>query len=282
MADDDDIIEVHNKDDSFGTEFKNSVSNAIDGIKQIGSDFVKSSERYHEETGFYIGEDVSQLSPEECTQRLEEAQEKKEEKELKEKQDKEDEERERNGGLTDAEAKEATAQRLEQLQKEYIVSGARITCTGCSAGDEPMDISYVVVPISHGVKIHGLPQLNIKDCTVENIKKFGCCHSKENPKVVEAAKEVLKEAEENRDKGLTDRFMDWMTGASDKVETNVKDGLAECCAAECIFENSGEWTDGKEDVLIEDNEALLGKCTLQCKYGGTIKLYTNGLENAAE
>ena len=269
---DEEVIEIHNKADEEDGVLVETVKGSWEGVKKTAKDIKdtasKANERYRKDTGFNLWEDPTTMTPEEVGQRLDEAQKNKDIEKEKQEVEKEKVQKEK--------------ERLEELKKEYIVSGARIVCSGCSQGDQPMDASYVVVPVSHGTYIHGLSQLNITDCTAENIKKFGCCHSKENPKVVEAAKKVLKETLEERKKGFMDRCMDFLTGASNKIKTNVKDGLAEYCAAECIFENEGQWKDGKSDVLIDGEKALLGKCTLQCKYGGTIKLYSNGLENAEE
>lgn len=219
---------------------------------------IKTRYRYKDDTGFYLTDDIRTMTPEEIQQRLDEH--KKEQKE-KEKEA----------------AEKANQERLDQLKKEYIVNGARIICSCCSAA-----ASLVVLPESHGTYIHGLSQLYIKDCTPINIKKFNFCSSPENPKVIDAANEVLEETLNNRKKGFFDRCMDFLTGATNEVESNVKDGLAQYCAAECIFENIGCWKDGKSNVLIDETHALLGRCMLQCKYGGTITLYSNGLENAIE
>lgn len=287
MADDDkEVIKIHNERDEKDGVFIGTLKSSAEGLWDMGKGFIdtvgKAAERLGEEnakfrdkTGFYVGEDMDTMTPECIAERIGESDE-------KSNKATNDDSKSTDSESTDEEA--ANKKRLEELQKEYIVSGARITCSKCAMGEQPMDISYVVVPTSHGVYIHGLAQLNIKDCTPENIKKFKFCTSKENPKVLEAAKEVLQSALENRKKGFFDRAMDLMTRSTDevKVDVDAKEGLADYCAGECIFENKGEWKDGKSDVLIDGTEALLGKCKLQCKYGGEIKLYSNGLENAKE
>lgn len=164
-------------------------------------------------------------------------------------------------------AAEAEAQRLKDLQKSYIVHTAAITCS-CALHE-----SYVVVPIGHGEFIHGIPQLNIGDSKPEiNVRSFGICNSPQNPSVQANAKKIADEIK-NRPKSFTEKVMDFFSKAPS--EDVGKDLLAQCVGV-CTPMICTEWIDGKEDVLVDGKPALLGKCTLQCSYGGAIKLYTSG------
>jgi hypothetical protein len=180
---------------------------------------------------------------------------------------KEAEEQER----ADAEQKakeEAEAQRMEELQKSYIVHTAMVLCD--KAGRQ----SNVVLTQSHGEFIHGMPQLNVGDnIPFKNILTFGICRSPENPTVQQAAAKVIADVKEETEKGFFDKVMDLISAEpSDEVGKD----LAAQCAGACMMMFETEWIDGKEDVLVDGKPALLGRCKLQCIYGGVITLYTSG------
>lgn len=170
-------------------------------------------------------------------------------------------------------AEAAEAQRLEDLKKTYILHTAVILC------DKAQHESFVVLPTSHGEFVHGIPQLNVADSKPYiNIRSFGICRSPSNPLVQEKAKQILKEVNEEREKGFMDKVLDLFTKKSDDICTDSeKENLAQYCAAECTPVINMEWIDGKEDVLIDGKPALLGRCTLTCSQGdGTITIYTSG------
>ena len=167
----------------------------------------------------------------------------------------------------EAQAAAAEEQRIKDLQKSYIVHTAAITCS-CALHE-----SYVVVPISHGEFIHGIPQLNIGDSKPEiNVRSFGICKSPQNPSVQENAKKIAKEIKD-RPKSFTEKVMDLF---SKTPSEDVGKDLLEQCVGVCTPMIATEWIDGKEDVLVDGKPALLGKCTLTCSYCGEIKLYTSG------
>ncbi len=171
-------------------------------------------------------------------------------------------------------AEKAEAERMEQLQKEYIVNAAVIKC------DNSPNMSYAIIPVSHGEYIQGKAQLNIEDCKPNtNIVSFKTCQSTENPKVREAAKKVLEQAQD-RTKGFMDRVMDLFAKPKEINVDEIDDELVKQCAAECEcwFDGDATWIDGKEDVLIDGKPALLGKCSAMCGYGGNITFYTSGQE----
>lgn len=169
-------------------------------------------------------------------------------------------------------AKQAEKDRLENLKKQYIVNAAIIECS-CSP-----DRSYVVIPVSHGQYINDIAQLNVKDCVPDtNIISFKVCQSPSNPSVQEAAKEVLKKAQD-RKKGFFDRVMD-LFGAAKEVD-KIDDELVKQCAGvcKCAIDGDLSWIDGEETVIVDGKPALLGRCTTMCVFGGTIKFYTCGQE----
>ena len=159
---------------------------------------------------------------------------------------------------------------MEELQKSYIVHTAMIIC------DKAMRPSNIVLTQGHGEFIHGIPQLNVGDnIPFKNILTFGACRSPENPTVQAAAAKVMKEVRKEMDekKGFFDKVMDIF---SKEPSDEVGKDLAAQCAGPCMMMFETEWIDGKEDVLVDGKPAMLGKCKLQCIYGGSITIYTSG------
>ncbi|MEW8956324.1 DUF4280 domain-containing protein [Clostridium sp.] len=203
------------------------------------------------------GIDWLTASPEERAEAKKEEEIKKQEEEAKAEAEKAEQEA----------AKAAEDARMEELKTTYILHTAAITCTYAKR------VSFVVIPVSHGTYIHGVEQLNVGDSVPEiNIRNFGVCTSPENPSVKKEAERIAKEVKE-REKGFMDRVMDIF---SKKPKEEVSDELIAMCAGDCTPLIYTEWIDGKEDVLIDGKKAVLGKCKLECSYGGEIAFYTSG------
>ena len=251
MAEDNNIAE--SVVSAAGNEVVQGVKDDVGGLSQMAG-MAKNALGFLKED-VKNGIDWLKMSPEE------KAQQKQEEKEAEEAKKAEEEA-----------AAEAEAQRLEDLKKTYILHTAVILC------DKAQHESFVVLPTSHGEFIHGIPQLNVADSKPNiNIRSFGICRSPTNPLVKEKAKEILKDVNENREKGFMDKVLDLFTKKSDDVCTDSDENLAQYCAAECTPVINMEWIDGKEDVLIDGKPALLGRCKLTCSQGdGTITIYTSG------
>ncbi|MCB2340724.1 DUF4280 domain-containing protein [Clostridium estertheticum] len=182
---------------------------------------------------------------------------------IKEKKDAED-------AKVSAEAKaavDAEAARIKKLQDSYITHTAVILCSYAARE------SYLVVPTSHGELIHGIPQLNVGDSKPNiNVRSFGVCMSPQNPSVQAAAKKIVADIKD-KPKTFTEKVMDFFSKPP-KVEIGKE--LVEMCAGVCKAQIFTDWIDGKKDVLIDGKPALLGRCKLQCGYGGKIKFYTSG------
>ena len=236
-------------------EAEKGVKDTVNGVKQT----VSMAERVGGFLKRDIGNEIDwlKLSPEEKAAEKEKEKQAAEEAKAAEEQKKAD----------DAKAAEAEAQRIKDLQKSYIVHTAAITCS-CALHE-----SYVVVPVGHGEFIHGIPQLNVGDSKPEiNVRSFGICNSPENPSVQENAKKIAKDIKD-RPKSFTEKVMDFF---SKPPEEDVGKDLLAQCVGKCTPMIATEWMDGKEDVLVDGKPALLGKCKLQCLYGGEIKLYSSG------
>ncbi|WP_139488160.1 DUF4280 domain-containing protein [Brevibacillus dissolubilis] len=124
-------------------------------------------------------------------------------------------------------------------KQSYVVAGAVL---GCSFGSEQ---SKLKTPFSHGVYIKNKAQMNIKDFTpLVHIMPFGKCSSLSNPTVAAA------------------------TAANNGVLKEMP----------CIPVVTMPWINGKADVLIDEEPALLNKCTNQCMYCGTISIQDDGQE----
>ena len=161
------------------------------------------------------------------------------------------------------------------LDRSYILHTACIVCS-CAYTNESVNPSYIVVPKSHGEFIHGMPQLTVADYIAnENVLDFGICRSPKNPAVQEKAREILDEVQEET-KSWTDKVMDLFVDKSKKTVCDSKESLAAYCAAKCTPQFFIGWADGKEDVFIDGQKALLGRCTMSCAYGGEITIQSSG------
>lgn len=154
--------------------------------------------------------------------------------------------------------------------KTFVVHGAEICC---SCGSRP---SRLVVPASHGVFIHDVPQMNEGDrFPIDNVQVFGLCNNPNNPAVKKAAEEIIDKVK-NRERGFMDRVLDFFCG---EPELEVNDDLIKQCAALCTPIIKIDWMGGKEDVLIDGKKALLSTCKLSCIYGGEIIIRDDGQRN---
>ncbi len=149
----------------------------------------------------------------------------------------------------------------------YIVHGAE---TSCSCG---LRNSHVVVPLSHGVFIHDIAQLNIFDYKpYVNIQTFGGCTSPENPSVQAAAAAAAK-AVNSKPKGFFEKVVSFFCGSSDEA---ADDSFVSQCAGVCTPIILAPWDNGKETVRLAGFKPLLSTGTLTCLYAGAIKLESTG------
>ncbi|MBU3133969.1 DUF4280 domain-containing protein [Clostridium gasigenes] len=237
------------------TEVEKGVKDTVESASQMAT--------MAKNVGGYLNRDIKKagdwlnMTPQEHAAEKERKKQEAEEAQAAEDQKKDDEKK----------AAEVEAARMEELKKSYILHTAVIICS-CAIHE-----SYVVLPISHGELIHGNYQLNVGDSKPEiNIRSFGICNSPKNPAVQDAAKKIMKDIKE-RPKSFMDKVMDLF---SKEPSYEVSDDLVSKCVGKCIPQIFTEWIDGKEDVLVDGKPALLGKCTLECSYGGHITLYTSG------
>ncbi|MCY9529456.1 MULTISPECIES: DUF4280 domain-containing protein [Paenibacillus] len=122
-------------------------------------------------------------------------------------------------------------------KKSYVVAGAILKC---SYGTQPTRLK---TPLSHGVYVKNKAQMNVKDYIPGvNIINFGNCSSLMNPAVQNST--------------MVDIY-------------GVK-------KAPCMPVIGLPWINGKSDVLIEDEPALLNTCTLRCVYCGLIEVEDDG------
>ena len=144
---------------------------------------------------------------------------------------------------------------MADLNDKYIVFGAK---TVCSMG---LRESKLVLNNDHGIFIRGKAQLNTKDkIENDNIVPFGGCKSAANPDT------AMKMAQ----KGIS---LSLPTFSSAFLMPPVN-GL---CAGKCTpIITQVEWEDGNEYTDIDDEKALMGRCTITCAYGGIIKITDAG------
>lgn len=153
------------------------------------------------------------------------------------------------------------------LKDTYVVHCAETTCT------MGLRNSKIVLRESHGVYLKEQAQMTVKDQEgVKNVICFGGCISAENPKTIEAAKDIAAEVNESMGQDFNEQVVDIFTTEGENGEQTMQ------CAGECIPQIvSQKWDNEKEDVSVElGKNALLGEATLTCKYGGIIKIITAG------
>ncbi|MBD5464927.1 MAG: DUF4280 domain-containing protein [Lachnospiraceae bacterium] len=258
----DGAYEAIQKDGLLGA-VKNGVENKINDVKQG----IKDIEKKAEEVKGYVKEDWNNLKN--AVGDFFASDEEKAAKKAEEEAKKAKEEAEKKA------AEEQAAAMREALDKSYILHTALLVCDKAYTNEE-IHPSYIVLPYSHGESIHGLPQLNVDDYIGDkNVLNFGICRSPKNPKVQEAARKILDEVKEES-KSWTDKLLGIFVDDSVDDVCDSQESLAAYCAGPCIPEFYQKWIDGKEDVLIDGSPALLGRCTLCCKYGGNITIQSSG------
>ncbi|WP_276918646.1 DUF4280 domain-containing protein [Aneurinibacillus aneurinilyticus] len=119
--------------------------------------------------------------------------------------------------------------------QSYVVTGAVLSCSQGSTK------SKLQTPFSHGVYSRGKVQMNIMDYKPNvNIMPFGMCSSMANPAVA-------------------------ATAANSGKLTKMP----------CTPIVTMPWLNGKQNVLIAKQPALMNKCTNHCIYKGTKKILGN-------
>lgn len=174
------------------------------------------------------------------------------------------------------EAAEAAAEAYRaMLDKSYILHTALVTCDMAHTNEE-VNPSYIVLTQSHGTEIHGLPVLTVDDCVPDvNVLNFGICRSPKNPEVQKEARKILDKVQEES-KSWVDNLLGIFVDTSKKDVCDSEESLAAYCAAPCKPEFCTKWIDGKRDVQVEGSPSLLGRCTLNCIYGGEIVIQSSG------
>ena len=144
---------------------------------------------------------------------------------------------------------------MAALDDKYIVFGAK---TECSMG---LRESKLVLPADHGIFIRGKAQMHAKDCvSVTNVIPFGGCRSAANPST--AAKMAS---------------MGVAAAIPTISGTFCTTAAPAPCAGICTpVITSVEWEDASEFTDIDDEKALMGRCTLTCAHGGVIKITDAG------
>lgn len=136
-------------------------------------------------------------------------------------------------------AKGSSGTQSAEPSYSYICSKAKIKC---SFGDK---ISTLTVLPSRTIWLYGQPQANISDhVSIVNIAPCGKCHTTAYPPTGSA------------------------TAANHGKLTPMP----------CIPNTPFPWIDGKNDVLLKGNPALLSTSKLRCAYGGTITITFDGQE----
>lgn len=121
----------------------------------------------------------------------------------------------------------------------YVVAGAKMKC---SFGDKE---AILTAPFSHGYYCNEKPVLNIMDFKpMVNIMSFGMCSSMTNPTVAAAT-----------------------AAANGKLQKMP-----------CIPMVVTPWLNGKMDVMVENQPAILNNSKNMCVYCGQITIEKDGQE----
>lgn len=123
------------------------------------------------------------------------------------------------------------------MGNSYVVQRAKLKC---SFGDKESDF---MVPVHHDIFINDKPQGSIMDFKPnKNILPFGLCSSLANP-VVAAATAA--------NKGILKKMP-------------------------CIPNTTSPWINGKNDVLLGEDPAMLNCSTVMCLWCGVISITDDG------
>ena len=251
------VASLMSKDTDWGKTFSDMGGDILEYGEQIVGGVVDTVKR----TWGFLEEDLG---------RLFESKEEKEAREREEAAQKAAEEAEQKA------IEEALQAYREELDKTYILHTAVVTCDKAYTNEE-INPSFVVLPKSHGEAIHGQPMLTVEDYKPDvNVLNFGICRSPKNPSVQAAARKIIVEVQEETDSWLDKVLGIFVDKSKTEVSTSETESLAAYCAGVCTPIFYKRWIDGKEDVLIDGEPALIGKCTLCCAYGGTITIQTSG------
>ncbi|MCY6355871.1 DUF4280 domain-containing protein [Clostridium sp. ZS2-4] len=124
----------------------------------------------------------------------------------------------------------------------YIVRGAKMRC---DKGTHPRKIN---LPISHGSYVNGKPMMNKSDRVVnKNISYFGICRGG---------------CQEGEDIYLIDEYGKQQLPPGKKCRVQILE----------------DWSEVKEDTLVEGKAALTKDSWAACYYGGKITFESNGQE----
>ncbi len=251
------VASLMSKDTDWGKTVSDIAGDALEYVDQTIDGVVETAKR----TWGFLEEDFGRLF------------ESKEEKEAREREEA------AIKAAQEAEQKaleEAMQAYREELDKTYILHTAIVTCDKAYS-NEGINPSYVVLSKSHGEAIHGQPMLTVEDYKADvNVLNFGICRCPQNPSVQAAARKIIKEVQEETDSWLDKVLGIFVDKSKTEVSTSETESLAAYCAGVCTPIFHKRWIDGKEDVLIDGEPALIGKCTLCCAYGGTITIQTSG------
>lgn len=249
--------------DGFLGAVENFAKDTVDNVKEAAGDVVDKAK----EVGGYLERDFNNLK--ESVGDLFASKEEKEAKAVEEAAKKAAE------VATRIAAEKEAAERRATLDKSYILHTALVTCDKAYTNEE-INPSYIVLTESHGEFVHGLPLLTVNDSVADkHVLNFGICRSPKNPEVQKAAREILDKVQEES-KSWTDKLLGIFVDTDNKDVCDSEESLAAYCAAPCHPEFYTSWIDGKKDVLVDGVPTLLGRCTLCCKYGGTIEIQTSG------
>ena len=131
---------------------------------------------------------------------------------------------------------------------KFVVMRAKLKC---SLGEKETEL---IMPKDHGIFLRKKPQMNVKDCKpYANIQPFGTC--KKGSQCMQPCPTTLS------------------LGAAGSQPSSLQAATAPGGGEPCTVKiTMDEWEKGHDDTFVDDEKALLGRCTIQCTCGGTITI----------
>lgn len=177
------------------------------------------------------------------------------------------------------EAEDALNQKMEELEAargtdiSFVVNTARVQCS-CGMRDSCLTLGNI-----HGMYTNGLAQMTVMDSVFnENVINFGGCTSVENPSTQEAIARVKEEAGEGISQAKAEGgFFEQLVGFFIGGDGEADESLTSQCVGECagaVLET--KWGNHGEKTTLNEENPLLRRCELKCKFGGEIKIILSG------
>lgn len=176
-----------------------------------------------------------------------------------------------------------TAKAEAEIEENVVEQDVYVLHGGLAACQYGSRTSRLRVPKCHGTYMHDMPLMTYKDTKVnDNVQPFGFCQCPDNPERQLIAQDIMKKVED-QSHDILDSIMDFFAGEPEKESDEYSDVLMENIIVPCHPEAfSYVWNDASDDLYINEEKALITKCTCLCRQcGARIFIVDDGQNNAA-